>query len=112
MFGERIAIVFITASLLLGGGLGYAVVADYNATKNLKGAATAGTTVTTDVGPSAEPSAAAAATGTGGGGAPPPGPQTGEVPLPATQPAPPATPPPNTPVGLLLITPPPNTPPA
>jgi ABC-type branched-subunit amino acid transport system substrate-binding protein len=69
MFGERIAIVFITASLLLGGGLGYAVVADYNATRNLKGTATAGTTVTTDVGPSAEPSAAAAATGAGGGGA-------------------------------------------
>src|SRR5258708_33047045 len=86
MFGERIAIVFITASLLLGGGLGYAVVADYNATKNLKGAATAGTTVTTDVGPSAEPSAAAAATGTGGGGGSAVAAKTGPV-RPATRPA-------------------------
>src|SRR5258708_36371663 len=60
MFGEGIAIVFITTSMLLGGGLGYAVVADYNAAKNQKAVAAAGTTITTDVGPSAQPSAATA----------------------------------------------------
>src|SRR5258708_9386422 len=65
MCGEGIAIVFITTSMLLGGGLGYAVVADYNAAQDQKGGAAAGTPITTDVGPSAQPSAAT----TGGGGA-------------------------------------------
>src|SRR5258708_23248831 len=70
MCGEGIAIVFITTSMLLGGGLGYAVVADYNAAKNQKAVAAAGTTITTDVGPSAQPSAAT--TGGGGAGTSPP----------------------------------------
>jgi branched-chain amino acid transport system substrate-binding protein len=69
MFTERIAIAFITMSVLLGGGLGYAVIADYNAVKNQKPAAStaAATTTTTDIGPSAEPSAAATAASGGGG---------------------------------------------
>ena len=40
MFSERAAVAFITLSLVLGGGLGWAVVADYNAAKNQKVVAT------------------------------------------------------------------------
>jgi ABC-type branched-subunit amino acid transport system substrate-binding protein len=72
MFSERLAIVFITVSLVLGAGLGYAVIADYNAAKNQRAVASSGGggdvagDVSTD--PSATPSADAggAAGGTGG----------------------------------------------
>src|SRR5258708_33803852 len=86
MCGEGIAIVFITTSMLLGGGLGYAVVADYNAAKNQKAVAAAGTTITTDVGPSAQPSAATAGGGGAGTSAPVNAAKPGQVAL-ATSPA-------------------------
>lgn len=68
MFSERAAVAFITLSLVLGGGLGWAVVADYNAAKNQKVVATSGPGGDVIADATADPSAAPGTTGGGGGG--------------------------------------------